>query len=195
MLVMDIRLPGMDGVAAFEAIRKVLPSIPAVFMTAYASSEKAAAAAELGAISVLSKPLDIASLVVTITQSMGRAPVLIVDDDPVLLISLARALRSADIDVVTVSSMDEAARIVRQRPDRVVVADIFLNDGFGYELIHDMRVANGHRPMLLITGRTDWLRESSDHLPGVPFRCLTKPLDIDLLVGQIRHLQQTKGIV
>ena len=213
-LLVDIRLPGMDGVATFAAIRRYFPKVPAVFMTAYAASEQARAAEELGAISVLAKPLDVANLT-ALTESCRRAPpVLIVDDDRDLLSSLQRALRSSGISVETAVSIRQALQCVRQRPDRVVIADVFLNDGFGYELLREMSrcpegqlsrsaavepiatVPSAHPPyaMVLVTGRSEWLQQPPpEQLRESRLSCLSKPLDLEQLLGQIKSFQSLES--
>ncbi len=59
LLLLDIRMPEVDGVEAFEQIRATRPEVTAILMTAYSSSGQVDRAIQLGALSVLPKPLDI----------------------------------------------------------------------------------------------------------------------------------------
>jgi DNA-binding NtrC family response regulator len=59
LVVMDIRMPGMDGMAALERAREVSPRTGVVMMTAYASVETAVRAMKLGAFDYVTKPIDI----------------------------------------------------------------------------------------------------------------------------------------
>lgn len=187
LLLIDVRMPGMDGVETFEKCRKYCPGLVAIFMTAYSSSERTIEAAERGAFKVLSKPLEIPSLLELITASLSASPVLIADDDPVLLRSVARALRAKGILVETASSLKEAARLLRQRPIRVVVADVFLEDGHGYELLREDLNASGDPSLILITGHADWLDgETAQSLKGKAL-FLPKPLNIDQLIEQVNR--------
>lgn len=68
LLLLDIRMPGIDGVEAFRQIRAENTRVSAIFMTAYSSSTRISEAFELGAFSVLSKPLQIDTLVSNIDQ-------------------------------------------------------------------------------------------------------------------------------
>ena len=187
LLLIDIRMPGMDGVETFEECRKYCPELVAIFMTAYSSSERTIQAAERGALQVLSKPLEIPSLLELITASLSASPVLIADDDPVLLRSIARALRANGILVETASSLKEAARLLRQRPNRVVVADVFLEDGHGYELLREDLNESGDPSLILITGHADWLDgETAQSLKGKAL-FLPKPLNIEQLIEQVNR--------
>lgn len=72
LLIMDIRMPGIDGVEAFEQIRVDHPDVPAIFMTACSSSHRVARALEIGALSVLPKPLDLERLSSMLENVMPR---------------------------------------------------------------------------------------------------------------------------
>ncbi len=59
LVVMDIRMPGIDGVQALEQMKGVSPQTGVVMMTAYASVETAVRAMKLGAFDYITKPIDI----------------------------------------------------------------------------------------------------------------------------------------
>ena len=59
LVVMDIRMPGMDGIAALERVKALSPRTGVVMMTAYASVETAVRAMKLGAFDYVTKPIDI----------------------------------------------------------------------------------------------------------------------------------------
>jgi DNA-binding NtrC family response regulator/tetratricopeptide (TPR) repeat protein len=57
-VLLDVRLPDMNGLEAFEKIRQIDPRLPVVLMTAFATTETAIEAMKLGAFEYLIKPLD-----------------------------------------------------------------------------------------------------------------------------------------
>lgn len=59
-VVMDIKMPDMNGIDAFVKMKTSCPDLPVVFMTGF--SEYVDRAREEGAVAVLGKPLDFASL-------------------------------------------------------------------------------------------------------------------------------------
>jgi two-component system response regulator HydG len=59
LVVMDLRMPGMDGIEALERIKSLSPETGVVMMTAYASVETAVTAMKLGAFDYITKPIDI----------------------------------------------------------------------------------------------------------------------------------------
>lgn len=73
MVVMDIRMPGMDGLEALRAIRKVQPDLPVLLITAYADIRDAVRAMKDGAVDYLAKPIDLNELEAAIGDVMGHA--------------------------------------------------------------------------------------------------------------------------
>jgi len=57
-VLMDIKMPGIDGVKALEMIKGVSPGTQVVLMSAYVTNEQAEEAKLHGAAMVLTKPID-----------------------------------------------------------------------------------------------------------------------------------------
>lgn len=58
VILLDINMPGMDGFEAMEAIKKVEPDIPVLFITGAGSVDYAIKAINLGAYDFISKPIE-----------------------------------------------------------------------------------------------------------------------------------------
>ena len=75
--VLDIRLPGIDGVAVMRAAVDIRPEMAAILLTGHASLESAIAAVQAGASNYLRKPAsarDIASAIGAAISGRRRAP-------------------------------------------------------------------------------------------------------------------------
>lgn len=59
LVIMDIKMPVMDGVKALEKIKLLSPDLPVVMMTAYGSEEVLEDLQKKGAAMCLTKPFDI----------------------------------------------------------------------------------------------------------------------------------------
>ena len=59
LIIMDIRMPNIDGITAFKEMRQLRKQVPVILMTAYAAVETAVEAIKLGAFDYLIKPFDI----------------------------------------------------------------------------------------------------------------------------------------
>jgi two-component system, NtrC family, response regulator HydG len=68
LVLMDVRMPLMDGLQAQQRIREISPGIPIIIMTAYASVGTAVGAFKAGAADYLAKPVDIDELKILIEK-------------------------------------------------------------------------------------------------------------------------------
>ncbi len=69
--LLDIRMPGMDGVALMRALRATLPHLPVVLMTAYGSVENALQAMKQGATDYVTKPFRVDEIRTTVAKALG----------------------------------------------------------------------------------------------------------------------------
>jgi putative nucleotidyltransferase with HDIG domain len=58
LVVLDLRMPDMDGITVLKEIKKRYPDTEVILLTAYAGVESARSAVRLGALDYLSKPFD-----------------------------------------------------------------------------------------------------------------------------------------
>jgi DNA-binding response OmpR family regulator len=63
VIVLDIKMPGMDGIEALKEIKKVSPLTEVIMLTGHATIESAIQGMKLGAYNYLRKPSDIQELV------------------------------------------------------------------------------------------------------------------------------------
>jgi CheY-like chemotaxis protein len=59
--LLDIRMPGMDGVETLEALKTITPDLRVVMITGFEAGDLARRAMDAGAEAVFHKPLDVAS--------------------------------------------------------------------------------------------------------------------------------------
>jgi DNA-binding NtrC family response regulator len=75
MMISDVRMPGISGLATMRQARKERPSLPILLVTAYADIREAVGAMRDGALNYLSKPIDLDELLATVRQATGSASV------------------------------------------------------------------------------------------------------------------------
>jgi len=70
MVVLDMRLPGMNGLETFQRIHKIEPKLPVIIMTAYGTTETAIEATKMGAFDYILKPFEIPDMLTVIQQAL-----------------------------------------------------------------------------------------------------------------------------
>jgi len=71
IVLLDIWMPGMDGIDTLKEIKKMSPNLPVVMITGHGSIESAVDATKSGAFDFLEKPLSIDKVMVTISNALN----------------------------------------------------------------------------------------------------------------------------
>lgn len=75
VIVMDVRLPDMDGLTALRKLQKSAESVPVIIMTAFGSLKTAVSAIEGGAFDYLTKPIDLEKAVSVVRQAIAKTQI------------------------------------------------------------------------------------------------------------------------
>jgi CheY-like chemotaxis protein len=110
---------------------------------------------------------------------------LVVEDEPTILELLSGSLRLAGFEVSTAASGAEAVRAAASsRPD-LVLLDVMMPDGDGFEALRRIRSGGSEVPVIFLTARD----EVSDRVKGFDIGgddYVTKPFSLEELLGRIR---------
>lgn len=71
-IVLDMAMPGMDGLETLEGLLKINPDLQVILLTGQATLEQAATAIRIGALDLMEKPADIGILVSKIELAATR---------------------------------------------------------------------------------------------------------------------------
>ena len=71
-IVLDMAMPGMDGIETLERLLEINPDLQVILLTGKATLEQAATAIRIGALDLLEKPADIDTLVAKIEMAATR---------------------------------------------------------------------------------------------------------------------------
>jgi two-component system response regulator GlrR len=74
LVISDLRMEGMDGMALFEKIRQQHPNLPVIIMTAHGTIPDAISATKQGVFSFLTKPFESQELLDTVKQAIRLQP-------------------------------------------------------------------------------------------------------------------------
>jgi two-component system response regulator GlrR len=71
LVITDLRMGGMDGMALFQKIRKMHPAMPVIILTAHGTIPDAVAATQQGVFGYLTKPFDSKELLAQVEKAIG----------------------------------------------------------------------------------------------------------------------------
>ncbi len=70
LVITDLRMEGMDGMALFERIHSAMPTLPVIILTAHGTIPDAVAATQRGVFGFLTKPFDGKDLLAQVEQAL-----------------------------------------------------------------------------------------------------------------------------
>ncbi|MCI0464187.1 MAG: response regulator [Gemmataceae bacterium] len=187
--LLDLKMPGMDGLELYREVKKLRADTVAILVTAYAGGSTANDALTAGAWHVLPKPVDFPRLLALVDQALGQPLVLVVDDDHDLCANLWDLLRERGYRVAVAHDEETAAAQLRDASFKVVLIDLKLPKGDGSSVFHLVRQANPQARTILITGHRSELERLVQQVleEGADAVCY-KPFDIPNLLGALRQL-------
>ncbi len=182
VVVLDIRMPGMDGIAALERIKHLAPATEVIMLTGHASISSGIEAMRLGAFDYLVKPCDPEDLLEKVREAfesecVKRHPVLWprkhvseIPLHPPVRLGPQEPLRSA-FELLSretgEAAVDEAYVIDAEDRLRGVVAR--------RDLIREVEQAH---PSLAITWPT--LEEKASLIPDIPISAVMRPAPAEI---------------
>lgn len=171
--LLDIRMPGIDGIALCSALAKTHPHATFVLMTAFTSEQRLADVKGSGARAVLRKPLPVDQLL-SLLGGMEAGSVLVVEDDDVLREGLADVLAPHGYRVIVAASLAEARKALATATPNVAIVDLKLPDGSGADLAREL--VSRQIKVVLTTGYDEpTVNESVSALRSRGARYLEKP--------------------
>lgn len=72
VMVLDLKMPGIDGMEVLRRVRKAYPQVQVVILTGHGSEKDEAEARRLGAFAYLQKPVDIEKLIITLKNAYKK---------------------------------------------------------------------------------------------------------------------------
>jgi two-component system nitrogen regulation response regulator NtrX len=73
LVLLDIAMPGRDGMEVLEEIHALVPDLPVVMMSGHGTIETAVRATKLGAYDFIEKPLSVDKLLLTLSHALAHA--------------------------------------------------------------------------------------------------------------------------
>ncbi len=132
ILLVDLKMPGMDGLQVLEAARKLHPEAAVVMITAYATVETAVKAIKIGASDYIVKPFDPEELSLMIQRIVGQQA--IARENVILRKALRRDFQFQDM-VSRSAAMQRAMDLARSASHTSSTVLVLGESGTGKELL------------------------------------------------------------
>ncbi|GEO43339.1 hypothetical protein SAE02_74870 [Skermanella aerolata] len=197
LILLDVKLPGMNGLETFVACQALRPDVRVVMMTGYSVEQLVRQAVDEGVLAVLHKPFDAAGLLDAVEKAQPRGLVLVADDEPEFVESLVPVLRSAGYRVHSASDGQEALHRASSTPIDCLILDACMPLLSGLEVYLRLSDSGLQIPTIMVTGLTGG--EEAQRLGTLADRVLGKPFNpaalLRLLDELMPHRDRRDGIV
>ena len=192
VVLMDVKMPGMDGVDAFKAIRAARPDVRVVLMTAYAAQDRIQEAERQGVVRVLSKPVDINALLTLLAASLShRQPVLLVDHDAVFLKTMSEVLRVRGFTTTQAEDLAHAKQLMSKEQPLAVLLHINVTDATAHQAVAELHRSLPAVALILYSGKQGAAEEIAHAVPpGWVHAYLQKPLAVDQVTGLLNEIRR-----
>jgi DNA-binding NtrC family response regulator len=182
VMVLDLRMPGIDGIEVLRQVKKTKPDMQVVVLTGHGTDKDEREVKRLGAFAYLKKPIDLDQLIGTLKKE--KLKVLLVDDEKEFVESLSERLELRNLDAEVVYDGEQALKAVEEGSHDVMVLDLRMPGIDGIEVLRQVKKTKPDMQVVVLTGHgTDKDEREAKRLGAYAY--MKKPVDIDTLVGTL----------
>ncbi|MFH1811150.1 MAG: response regulator [Pseudomonadota bacterium] len=200
VVILDVRMPGMDGVELCGRLKMQYPDLPVVLLTGHGNVQQAFQTSREGVFDYLLKPCEVEKLAEVARRAAAHhAPhptereeldtpirLLFVDDETDFLESLSPALERRGMEVTPSATPDLALSYAASQIFDVALVDMKMPGMDGMELSRRLRL---HQPLLeivVLTGHPT-MGQAFEAIKQGAFDFLMKPLSVEAITAKVRQ--------
>jgi len=195
LVLMDVKMPVMDGVKTFKKVKEIAPDAPVIMVTAYAVEDLIREALREGAFGALKKPLDFDQLFRLIERAIPDGKlILVVDDDESLCANMNDVLSDRGYRVCVAHDGNIAVEKAEKNNFDIMLIDLKLPTLNGLETYLSIRDFRPNVIAIIITGYPQEMSKLTQQaLHENVYTCLEKPINMDELVSLLEQIKEQKA--
>jgi len=190
VILMDVKMPGMNGVETFLLMKEHNPDVKVILVTAYSVESLTRKAREEGVCDILSKPLHmerLLQLIEDIRVEREGGCILVADDDRSLCDNLRDTLEQAGYKVATTFAGPDAVKRAEKEPFDILLLDMNLPGLNGLQVYREVKRSQPNLITVVITGYAeDYSEDIRQALHENAYTCIKKPIDMNMLLDLLK---------
>jgi two-component system response regulator HydG len=191
LILMDIKMPSMNGVTAYKAMKKLRPDAAVIMMTAYSVESLIDEALNEGAYGIMYKPIDIAKVVTVIQRLKESMGILIVDDDFSTCVTMMDVLHEKGYTAITARNGEEAINLVRDSDFDLIFVDVKMPDMNGLEVFLAIQRMKPTIKVIMMTGYRCEVQDLVTHaIEHQAYACIYKPFEVETVLTIIDDVKR-----
>jgi two-component system response regulator HydG len=207
LLLLNIRMPGMDGLTLFSRIREERLGVEVIIVSGYREEQTVIEAIRLSARNYLNKPVSLEELDAALSHVYNKSVeeayanrryrILVVDDEQDLCRRIKRELDKEGYQTAVAYTAGECIDYFKKNKVDVLIADIKMPGISGLEMLERCREITDDFVSIVITGHGDY-ETAKKALSLHAYDYLKKPMSLDELITSVKkgieRLNALRGI-
>ena len=210
-VVLDVKMPDIDGIDIFHQLRAKYPSLTILLLTGHGNIDDAFQTSKEGVADYLAKPIDMDELAVHVRRAVahteatlslpdetltaigvpGEVSVMLVDDELDFLDTMHKVLSRRQLEVSTASSGQEALDLLQESLVDVVVLDIKMPGMDGLDVLKRIKENYPSVQVILLSGHPS-VEDATHGIRLGANEYLRKPPKMDELAETIHRLYRER---
>jgi len=192
IVLLDVRMPGIDGVETFRRIRRNQEGVRVIMMSAYSLDDLKEAALDDGAIAFLSKPLDL-DQVVKLVGEVNDTAILVVENEESVASILEQELKKQGYRVTLTRTPHDALELAEQIRFDLIFIDAELPMMNGLELYLAIKKCTPSAVAIMISAEEEEFESiAREAVRRTAYTIIKKPLDLDHVLAMLERISRQR---
>ncbi len=194
LVLMDIKMPGIDGVDTFKKLKEISPKTPTIMMTAFALEGRISEGLRIGAFGAFRKPINHDRLFCSIERAFpDGALVMIASNNKEFYSGLYDELVEKGYRVLTATDGKIAVQLAREKKFDIIILNNQLSDINDTKIYPAIRDIRPEVTIIIITEYEEEMKTLADRaLEKDAYTCFEKPMGMDHLLETINKVLEER---